>query len=86
MKTVYYKEYAETLSHWQYLSGMMAVSLKCFRGIVRTPPCMLGGLVAAELSEADFYITSAIRSLEIAESHLSALRENAHAVHKKREH
>ena len=51
MKTVYYKEYAETLAHWQYLSVMMAVSLKCFRGIVRTPPHMLGGLVAAELNE-----------------------------------
>lgn len=86
MKTVYYKEYAESLSHWQYLCGAMAVLLKTFRGLVRTPPYMLGGLFAAELSEADFYITRAIRSLEIAESHLSDLRENAHAVHKKREH
>lgn len=86
MKTVYYKEYAEALSHWQYLCSMMAVSLKCFRGLVRVPPYMLGGLVAAELSEADFYITRAIRSLERIESYLSVCRENAHAVHKKREH
>lgn len=84
MKTVYYEEYAEALAHWQYLSGMMAVSLKCFRGLVRTPPYMLGGLVAAELSEADFYITRAIRSLERAESYLSICRENAHDRHETR--
>lgn len=86
MKTVYYEEYSEALAHWQYLSSMMCISLKIFRGLVQTPPYMLGGLVAAELSEADFYITRAIRSLEMAESKLSILRENAHAVHKKREH
>lgn len=86
MKTVYYKEYAESLSHWRYLCGIMAVFLKCFRGLVRTTPRMLGGLVATELSEADFYIIRAIRSLEMAESQLSILHKNAHAVHKKREH
>lgn len=86
MKTVYYKEHGEALAHWQYLSSMMAVSLKCFRGLIRTPPYMLGGLVAAELSEADFYITRAIRSLERTESYISVRRENAHDKHTKREY